>query len=168
MDLQHFNAVVDDQLNEIRDILVAKGAEYVPGDAKSRFHNFEVGAALNGQTNTECLWGYLTKHLVSLADMVEGDSTQHSMEKWAEKLSDSITYLVLLRAMVSDNEQDNALANLRSKLGGVDPYIQTDQPPGAKAKSPNNILIHHTDAGNDHIPPGPAGGLGNMIKPQQY
>ena len=104
MDGPEFEAVVDATLEKVRDLLIRKGAEYVPEGEPSRFHNFEVAAAFNQQLSTEALWGFLTKHLVSLADMVKTESSEASMMKWDEKINDAIVYLLLLKGIVVENE----------------------------------------------------------------
>lgn len=104
MDGPEFEAVVDATLEKVRDLLIHKGAEYVPEGEPSRFHNFEVAAAFNQQLSTEALWGFLTKHLVSLADMVKTESSEASMMKWDEKINDAIVYLLLLKGIVVENE----------------------------------------------------------------
>lgn len=101
-----FNQLVEDTLAEVKQILVAKGVEYVPGgEEQDRFHNFEISAAFNQQRSTEALWGFLTKHLVSLSDMVKVDSTDHTMAKWDEKIHDAIIYLILLKGIVTENNE---------------------------------------------------------------
>lgn len=109
MDAQTFNAFLEGKLNDIRDILASKGAEYVPEGTveKSRFHNFEVSAALNGSTKEQALWGFVTKHIVSLADMIKDEPLDHSLAKWDEKIGDISVYMVLLHAMVYE-AHDNA------------------------------------------------------------
>lgn len=104
MNSQEFETVVDATLQQVRDLLIQKGAEYVPEGEPSRFHNFEVAAEFNQQLSTEALWGFLTKHLVSLADMVKTESSEASLMKWDEKINDAIVYLLLLKGIVVENE----------------------------------------------------------------
>ena len=103
--MSDFDFVVDGTLKEIRDLLITKGAEYVPEDASGRFHNFDKGAAFNEQLPTEALWGYLTKHLVSLSDMVKVPSNETPLAKWDEKINDSIAYLLLLKGIVFERSE---------------------------------------------------------------
>lgn len=104
MQSAEFNAFIEEKLNDIRDLLVRKGDEYVPAGVqeKSRFHNFEVSSALNGTTKEQALWGFVTKHIVSLADMVKGEALDYDMPKWDEKIGDVSVYMLLLHAMVAD------------------------------------------------------------------
>lgn len=111
MDSQEFNKVVDKALAHVREVLVAKGDEYVPEGEPSRFHNFETAAAFNHQLSTEALWGFLTKHLVSLSDMVKVESTEYALARWDEKITDSLVYLILLYGIVNENDKD-----LRTKI----------------------------------------------------
>lgn len=102
MNDKEFQNVVDTTLDQIRSTLAAKGAEYVPDNAVSRFHNFELAAALNEQLSTEALWGFLTKHIVSLSDMVKIEPCESTMSKWDEKINDAIVYLLLLKGVVTE------------------------------------------------------------------
>ena len=103
--MSDFNFVVDETLDDIRKLLISKGSEYVPEDATGRFHNFVKGAAFNEQLPTEALWGYLTKHLVSLSDMVKVPSNDTPLAKWDEKINDSIAYLLLLKGIVFETSE---------------------------------------------------------------
>lgn len=106
MNAQEFDAFLEAKLDDIRKVLASKGAEYVPGSVEvSRFHNFEVGAALNNESIEKTLWGFLTKHIVSVSDMVKDDSLDHSLAKWDEKLGDIFNYALLLSAMVTEKHQ---------------------------------------------------------------
>lgn len=102
MNDKEFQNVVDTTLDQIRSTLAAKGAEYVPDNAVSRFHNFELAAALNEQLSTEALWGFLTKHIVSLSDMVKIEPCESTLGKWDEKINDAIVYLLLLKGIVTE------------------------------------------------------------------
>lgn len=121
MNEKDFQKVVDGTIDQVMKTLAAKGDEYVPEKATSRFHNFEVSAALNQQLPTEALWGFLTKHIVSLSDMVKIDSADTPMAKWDEKINDAIIYLLLLKGIVTS---------------------QKDVLPKTKGKADKGIVIH--------------------------
>lgn len=111
MDSQTFDAFLDDTLAKVRELLASKGAEYVPGTEEvSRFHNFEKSAALNEESLEEALWGFVTKHIVSLSDMVRVDSTDHSLAAWDEKIGDVINYMILLKGIVHHSHEELAKA----------------------------------------------------------
>ena len=122
MDQDSFDLVVAEILGRVEANLTGKGAEYVPesntpGVKPSRFHNFEVAAALNGTSEEQALWGMLTKHIVSLSDMVKVGSIHHNLATWDEKIGDALTYLVLLRGIVA------------SKVEGVNIVYHADNHP---------------------------------------
>ena len=102
MNEQEFQKVIDTTIKQVLSTMAAKGVEYVPEEVTSRFHNFEVSAALNQQLPTEALWGFLTKHIVSLSDMVKVPPTESSMAKWDEKINDAIIYLLLLKGIATE------------------------------------------------------------------
>lgn len=62
-------------------------------------HNFRVAAGLQGCSVTQALAGMMTKHTVSVYDMVNGGQA-YASDKWDEKIGDLINYLLLLRVAV--------------------------------------------------------------------
>lgn len=84
-------------------LLDSKSAEYARGQDK--LHNFKRGAQVENCTPEKVLRGFLTKHLVSVYDMIddlEKNQVLHTKEKWEEKLADSINYLLLLYGLLRD------------------------------------------------------------------
>ena len=79
--------------------LIEKNARYSsPDDA---LHNFRDGGEILGGTSAEACWGYLTKHLVALRDMVHrGDFSNR--EDFLEKCQDSINYIRFLWCIGND------------------------------------------------------------------
>lgn len=110
MNLATFDKIVIDQLNRSEALLTSKGQEYAEdADADNgvdRLEHFKKAAALQSQTPAQATFGMLTKHLVSLSDMV-GSRRAYPMEKWDEKISDSINYLLILRAVVEEGRAYN-------------------------------------------------------------
>ena len=45
--------------------------------------------------------GMLSKHLISVSDMCT-DERQYAKEQWDEKITDSINYFLILRAIVEE------------------------------------------------------------------
>lgn len=73
--------------------LTAKNAKYATnGDV---LHNFKAGAEIMDGTSAQACWGYLTKHLVALRDMVERNDF-HDRADFLEKCQDSINYIRFL------------------------------------------------------------------------
>lgn len=95
-----FEDEVNKQIGICHDVLIGKAAEYATID---RFHNFNVAAAMQGCTPREALYGMMAKHTASIYDMKTGD---YSLERWTEKITDSINYLLILKAMVAFEKED--------------------------------------------------------------
>lgn len=98
-----FNDSVCKQLDYCKSLLVRKGAEYAP-DSSDRLGSFKVAGALQNVSDKEAACGMLAKHIVSVYEMCRS-TEQHSLEKWTEKITDSINYLLILKAMVDDENK---------------------------------------------------------------
>ena len=100
MNDKQFNEVVDRQFSLCREILKEKSIEYTDGYV-DKLRQFKAAASLESSNPKAALFGMLTKHLCSLADMcADGDAPIY---KWDEKITDSINYLLLLRALVEED-----------------------------------------------------------------
>ena len=69
MESNRFKELLDELDGNSLQTLKEKNARYsVDGDC---LHNFRSGADIAGGTPAQACWGYMTKHLVALRDMVE-------------------------------------------------------------------------------------------------
>lgn len=81
--------------------LAEKNARYSsPDDA---LHNFHMGAEVMGGTPAQAAWGYMTKHLVALRDMIQRNDFSNR-DDVLEKIQDSINYLRFIWA-ISEEER---------------------------------------------------------------
>ena len=96
-----FEAIVEEQIGLIRTVLLAKGMEYSLHD--DRLEAFKKAAHLQGETVCQALCGMLAKHVVSVYDMAMSDR-EFSIPMWDEKITDSINYLLLLKAAILEEE----------------------------------------------------------------
>ena len=107
------------------NILTGKGLEYAPDAAKEkgpelaplgyeknsatknadRLAHFKKAAAIMSTTPKAALLGMLSKHIVSVSDMCT-DNRNYPIEKWDEKITDSINYLLILRAIVEEEKHE--------------------------------------------------------------
>lgn len=94
-----FNKVVEDQLDRIRNVLVRKAAEYNLDD--DRLSVFKHAAALLDNTPEQALLGFMSKHIISMVDMINSRQA-YSEELWNEKLTDIINYTILLQGLLRD------------------------------------------------------------------
>ena len=105
MKTKRFNQIIDAQLDVCQSILKSKAKEYATED---RLHNFRVAADLQGVPAKNALGGMMAKHTVSVYDMC-GSKESFSQELWSEKITDSINYLLLLRALIQEEELDKTV-----------------------------------------------------------
>lgn len=95
---EHFDKILERRLDRTRQVLASKGTEYASNS--DRLHNFKAAARLLGSTPEAALLGFLTKHLVSVVDMVKAlPDTVPAPGRVDEKIGDCINYLVLLEAL---------------------------------------------------------------------
>ena len=99
------NAAFDEQVALCREILQRKTKEYT-GDDTDRLGAFKAAAALQHTTPERALAGMLAKHIVSLYDMCFDDSASYDIGTWNEKITDSLNYLFLLKAIVKEGHTD--------------------------------------------------------------
>lgn len=94
-----FKEVVENQLELSTAMLQSKNSHYNPSDDKLKA--FKTAAALRGVSTRDALAGMMAKHTTSVYDLC-GAETIAPIEVWEEKITDSINYLLLLRAVVAE------------------------------------------------------------------
>ena len=97
-----FEQIVDETLNQIRETLIKKGAEYRRN--QDPFHNFNVGSRITGLIREKVLDGMLLKHEISIADMTNDleKGILPKIETVEEKFGDNLIYLILKKASIID------------------------------------------------------------------
>lgn len=103
MTLSKFNESVNNQLDYCRSLLISKGAEYAP-DTMDRLSAFKIAGSLQNKSSKEALCGMLAKHVVSVYEMCRSNEA-YPPEKWVEKITDTINYMLILRAMIDDETE---------------------------------------------------------------
>lgn len=100
MTREEFSKKVEKRIDLIRQTLLTKHKEYAKDD--NVFKNFDeaAGGFSLHSTSAEVLWSYMTKHLVSIKDIVSEDKLVDSAVV-SEKIGDVINYLILLEAMLN-------------------------------------------------------------------
>lgn len=102
MDGEQLAEIISAQFNVCADVLVEKGKHYALDHDK--LHNFRVAADVQGLTLQKALAGMMAKHTVSLYDMCWSDAS-FEITQWEEKITDHICYLVLLHAIIIENDE---------------------------------------------------------------
>ena len=106
MTLDRFNEIVDNQMNHCAKVLAEKGKEYV--FSADRLDHFKNSAEEQGISPKQALWGMTSKHLTSLGRMCKAENGNYSPEVWSEKITDSMNYMLLLLALVTEEVEANA------------------------------------------------------------
>ena len=109
MIINEFNDVVIGQMERCKALLVTKGNEYAPEAMSNveidRLAHFKKAATLMRTTPKIALMGMLVKHYISIMDM-SMDDKDYPVEQWSEKITDSINYLLILRAIVEEEKHE--------------------------------------------------------------
>lgn len=101
---QDFDKIVNERCNKIKSVLASKAKEYARGD---RLHNFKRASSFMNKTPATVCWGFAMKHFTSVADIVDDVESGKipTPELINEKIGDSINYLILLEAILSERNQ---------------------------------------------------------------
>lgn len=102
MQRAEFEEVLENQLAVVREMMVGKRDEYA-GD-EDVLHNFRNAANLTGETLEQALAGMMVKHTVSVYDMI-ATGEHFPLDKWNEKITDHLNYLILLRAIIEEKQK---------------------------------------------------------------
>ena len=103
MNSKRYNKIINDRLVKCTQVLCAKSDEYATED---KLHNFKVAANLQGCTPITALAGMMCKHTVSVYDLIKDNEEGKKIPKelWEEKIVDSINYLLILTALIEEQE----------------------------------------------------------------
>lgn len=99
MNKKDFAELVVKETEHIKDVFGIKADEYNLEDDRLGF--FKRTAAVLDEKPDEALLGMMVKHIVSIFDMVKS-SEKFTEDRWKEKVTDCINYLLLLFALEKD------------------------------------------------------------------
>ena len=111
MTQEQFENVIIGQMKACNVLLRSKGNEYAPDAMEysqiDRLRHFKKAAVMMNVSTRAALMGMLSKHMVSISDMCM-DEKDYPIEKWDEKITDCMNYLIILKAIVEEesNEKD--------------------------------------------------------------
>ena len=111
---KRFDEIVNDTIENIRDVLLIKSKEYQRNN--DPFHNFNEGSKRSGLIREKVLDGMLLKHEISIAD-ITNDLTEGKLPKIEtieEKFGDNLIYLILKKASIIDKIEKN-MNNLNNR-----------------------------------------------------
>lgn len=102
MNIKEFDKYINEQIQKCLDILISKGKEY-DNDPSDRLQDFKQAGKLQNTNQVKALFGMLSKQLVSLGNFcTQGDVIDYPIQKWEERITDSINYLLILSAMLKE------------------------------------------------------------------
>lgn len=99
---EQFNKIVKEQIDYTLSLLQKKKEEY--NNELDRLIFFKKAAFLQNITSKQALGGMLSKHIISIYDMINFDNTDINL--WTEKITDTINYLFLLKALIIEEDKD--------------------------------------------------------------
>lgn len=94
--------ILEKRIEKIKTVLGNKAKEY--SSYKDRLHNFKVAARIQNTTPEKAAFGMALKHLVSVMDIIENTPKKPSKEMVDEKIGDLINYLVLIEALLLEDQ----------------------------------------------------------------
>lgn len=117
MTREEFNKLLDELDDNSVETLKKKNEKYSLGG--DPIHNFTSGADIMGDTPAKTCWGYMTKHLVALRDMVDRNDFS-DREDFLEKCQDTINYIRFLwvlgnEKLTNDFEVDTEVEKFMKK-----------------------------------------------------
>lgn len=112
MNQSEINDIFDSTIERSRAVLCSKAQEYV-GDTGDRLSNFKRAAHLQNEKVSTALGGMLAKHTISVFDMIARHERgeEFTEEKWNEKITDHINYLILLQAVLAEERKNESAAH---------------------------------------------------------
>ncbi len=99
-----FEALLESRIDAMRKTLAKKASEYASN--ADRLHNFKRGAEMLRTSPMKTCAGFMTKHLVSIFDLLEmlDNGVPVGIPVIDEKIGDAINYLVLLEALLKETK----------------------------------------------------------------
>ena len=111
---ENFKKLLEELDGNASETLAEKNARY--SSSEDALHNFKSGAEIMGGTPAQACWGYLTKHLTALRDMIQRDDFSNR-DDFLEKVQDSMNYLRFIWALGNES--------LENKFIGTNDDLET-------------------------------------------
>ena len=127
MRTEQFEEVINNRIETCKSVLCSKAEEYATDD---RLHNFKVAGKLQKCTPVKALGGMMAKHTVSVYDLIDDyeQGKTISQEMWAEKIGDSINYLLLLTALLEEDKNgDEEIKNFEPMKKAIEKLYDYEQ-----------------------------------------
>lgn len=112
MTSEEFRALLEKLDGNSSKTLIEKNATYSENHNGDCLHNFRAGAEIMGGTPAQAAWGYMTKHLVALRDMIDRDDFS-DLDNLLEKCQDINNYIRFIWCI--GNERNKLLTHGNAK-----------------------------------------------------
>lgn len=123
MTSEEFRALLEKLDGNSLRTLIEKNATYSENHNGDCLHNFRAGAEIMGGTPAQAAWGYMTKHLVALRDMIDRDDFS-DLDNLLEKCQDINNYIRFIWCI--GNERNKLLSKYQAKKVSEDVSSQFD------------------------------------------
>lgn len=128
---ENFKKLLEELDGNASETLAEKNARYSSSD--DALHNFKSGAEIMGGTPAQACWGYLTKHLTALRDMIQRDDFSNR-DDLREKCQDIVNYVRFIWALGNERLEEDKI------IGTKDLTI-----------SPNHVIVSSKERYYDTI-----------------
>jgi len=118
-----FGTMLDEVHMKLKAMTRTKGEEYTGSNSDDQLANFHRDAALLGVEPEVVIMIFLNKHWNSVSEYVrnkQNKTPRELSEPIIGRVDDAILYLILLRAMIMDNEHSQVAPGGAIKY--IDPY----------------------------------------------
>ena len=103
---ENFKKLLEELDGNASETLAEKNARY--SSSEDALHNFKSGAEIMGGTPAQACWGYLTKHLTALRDMIQRNDFSNR-DDLREKCQDILNYVRFIWALGNEAESDPSI-----------------------------------------------------------
>lgn len=110
---ENFKKLLEELDGNASETLAEKNARY--SSSEDALHNFKSGAEIMGGTPAQACWGYLTKHLTALRDMIQRDDFSNR-DDFLEKVQDSMNYLRFIWALGNEGLEKDKTVGVNDNL----------------------------------------------------
>jgi hypothetical protein len=139
MKSKEFNGLTDAQLERVQHVLATRGLAFAADEA-DQLHDLKKSADLQGITYREAMAGFMAERTVKLYGMMHDDLVW-SMDAWEKMIDEQMADLILLNAVVKEEELERK---------GLNDLPALDDPPD----NPDVKTAGELDPGEPQISPG--------------
>ena len=107
---ENFKKLLKELDGNASETLAEKNARY--SSSEDALHNFKSGAEIMGGTPAQACWGYLTKHLTALRDMIQRDDFSNR-DDFKEKCQDSLNYIRFIWALGNEGFEEDKIVGTK-------------------------------------------------------